>query len=704
MASIDQIAQRLTDLRGAVRRLYLQHGVASLVLWASGFVAATFVVDFGIPNVPRAVRLLFLVLGLAGLGFAYLRYIRYPQRAALSDDDIAGRLEAQFPGLRDRLISTVQLLRMKNDRFSSPDMVKALAVETVRASRDLDFASILLPSVPRRLTYLAATGVVCLLVSGLCWSTYAGIYINRLFGGSMKWPQKTILLVELPTVVAKGDDVRISVTASQGFPSKAYLRCRFASGVEEQHRMTRLADRQEFRHEFPKVTEGFSVSVQGGDDETPWREIQVLIPPRVERVQAFFSYPRYTGLADTPKEKPEEGGNLRVPIGTRASLRISVNIPIESGRLLLGRAGQAQEAVTLAVTPDASGAPRLLLGAVNVERDSEYTLEAKATNGLKNKEPVRYTIKALVDNAPTVKVLEPGVDKYVTPAAVVPIRAAVTDDYGIRRISLVHKFVAGEKPPEVTIQFDPTNNSAEYGTRKIDSTYEFDLTSIKAKEGDVISYRVEAEDTNEAPQANVTRSRQFLFTVISKDALSTQLDEQRMRVKEDLQKLAAYPEEERRGVLRLQELLGTKDTLERAERQSIASAATSQRQVSQRLERLAHALDEILKDVEQNRLWDVTSREKLSSMRDTLKGDSETKSPEVTNQLTQAANASKAPERMSRLGESGEKQKEILEDLRQVLGKMGEWEDYMEVVKIVRGLKEKQNRLNKRIPSPEGGH
>ncbi|MBI5367926.1 MAG: hypothetical protein HZA54_12875, partial [Planctomycetes bacterium] len=196
MSSVEPIADRLAGVRAHVRQLYLRQGTASLLLWICAFLGATFAVDFCIPNLPRAVRLLFLCGGLGGLAYGYYRFLRYPLAARLSDDDLAAHLELQYPGLRDRLISTVQLLRRGADRQTSPEMVKALTVETVRAARELDFNAILLPERPRRLSVLAGIGVAALLVAAASCPQFAGIYLSRLCGSATPWPRKTQLSVQ----------------------------------------------------------------------------------------------------------------------------------------------------------------------------------------------------------------------------------------------------------------------------------------------------------------------------------------------------------------------------------------------------------------------------------------------------------------------------------------------------------------------------
>ncbi len=696
------LSARLDAVRQRVRHLYLIHGVAQLAASFVVFVLATFLIDYSLPHLPPAVRITFLLVGLTGAAYGVWRFILYPLSIQITDDDIALCLERQYPKLRDRLISSIQLARgtREGDRFNSEELVQALIAETATLTDRLDFMAVVLPDVPNRRRRLAVFALAGLVLLGIVFPEYAGIYARRIVGMDVRWPRKTILVLEFPgNVVAKGEDFAVTARAKSGstFPGKAYLLYRFASGIEDSQRMAKHPDFDAYRHELHRVMEDFSFSVVGGDDQTPWYDVKVVTPLRLERLQVYLQYPKYMRLTDTPADRPEEAGNLKVPIGTKVRVHAVANAPLSRAQLLLGRRDQAQS-TDLALGRDPAGALTLASGEFTVTGDSEYSVVITGENDLASRNPPRYLIKAIVDNGPALKILEPTVEKMVTPNGTIPIRTHTKDDYGLFEIRMLWSLTNREKPEEVKVAFGAGQNDADYPAREIQSQTEIDLAAIKAREGDLITFRIEAEDTCEFPGHNITRSRPYTFAVVAKSVLEAQLDERRMKIKEELRAVHENQKKQAAEVEKMAEALGAKEELERQERRALATAAAAQqRHVAQRLERLVREMDEILKDVDNNKLWDVTSRDKVAAMRDTLKEDVEKKSPEASTLLSQASQSVSPANRTENLSKATAKQDEILSDLRQVLDQMEEWEDYMEVVKLVRELFDRQERMNEDI-------
>jgi len=701
MPESPSLVQRLEAVRARVRHLFVIHGAAQVAILAVVWVLATFLIDYSLPLLPAYVRLIFLASGFVGTGWAIWRWILYPLSVQITDDDIARCLEQQYPKLRDRLISSIQLARGGgSNEFNSAELVQALIAETATLTERLDFQAVVLPQAPRQRARMGFGAVGGLLLLGLFFPQYAGIYLKRIFGSDTRWPRKTILELTFPTgVVAKGEDFTVVVKVKEGsdFPSKAYFHYQLASGVEASPRMSRVADQEAFKYELNRVMEDFRFSVSGGDDQTAWYDMKVVTPLRLERLQVYLSYPKYMKLADTPAEKPDEAGNLKLPIGTKVRLRALANAPLARAQLLLGKRGQEQSS-ELALATDPTGAAGIAVGEFKVEGDSEYSVVITGQDGLVGRNPPRYLIKGVVDNGPILKITEPTAEKAVTAVGVIPIKATSKDDYGVLEVRLVHQFSNREKEKPSTVVFDSIHNDADALAKEINSRYEIDLAALKAKEGDSLTFHVEAEDACEVPGHNITRTRPFTFTVVAKTALEAQLDERRMKVKDELKKVLAGQEKQREELEKLRDELAGKEQLDRADRRSLAQAATAQqRHVAQRLERLVKELDEILKDVDNNKLWDVSSRDKVDAMRDILAEDVAKKSPAASTYLSQASQSTTPENRAENLQNAATAQDELAADMREVLDQMEEWEDYMEVVKIVRQLLERQTRLNEDI-------
>ena len=110
-----ELESRIVQLRARVRRLLALHGLSLVVALLVPLVIVAGLADWLI-HLDAAVRLV-LLLGLIGLGgwLAY-RHVITPLVVRFRDLDIALRIEQRWPGLNDRLASTVQFFRIARRR------------------------------------------------------------------------------------------------------------------------------------------------------------------------------------------------------------------------------------------------------------------------------------------------------------------------------------------------------------------------------------------------------------------------------------------------------------------------------------------------------------------------------------------------------------------------------------------------------------
>src|SRR5690348_8444193 len=130
---------RIAELRGRVRRLLALHGLSWVAVGTILTVIAAGLADWLVPgHLNREVRVALLGVVAALAGWLALRYVVRPLVVRFGDLDIALRIERRWPGLNDRLASTVQFLRMpgrggdRDDILGSQALREATIRETMR--------------------------------------------------------------------------------------------------------------------------------------------------------------------------------------------------------------------------------------------------------------------------------------------------------------------------------------------------------------------------------------------------------------------------------------------------------------------------------------------------------------------------------------------------------------------------------------------
>ena len=726
---VEEISFRITQTRGLIRKWFLLDSIGRVLIGLAVCVVATYFIDRSVPDLPRGIRLLFFLSSLSIIGYLIYRHPVYSLKKPIHDDDIAACLERVYPQLKDRLISSLQLMRSDSgvptqsgrsdssakagtqsgrsvdsaglpvaqaSSFSasggnSREMIEALVLETNQIVQPLDFNKILDVRNTRKLLVVILGIIFVLATFAVSNSQYTVIWFNRLLGGNMLWPKETQLKVILDKeIIAKGQDTTVEVIAEKGNPGRAYIHYEFETGERGLERMNNTDVAKKFRFDFLKVNSTFRFFVRGGDDQTQTYTIRVLTPPRVEKMMLWYEYPAYTGLAPTDPTQPEIGGMVRALIGTRVKFTALANIPLKSASARVGKNDPLQP---VTIQPDIEGQPKKITGELTVTADSEYTLELIAENSLVNLESIKYPIKALIDESPRIKIIEPRLShKLVTPNATILLKVSTKDDYGINRIALSYKILTLEAPEEIRTEFTQPYNNAPYGTSQIDTNYPFQMSEVGVKEGDIIRYFIEAED-NCTPQAHLSRSGEYRLTIVNSVQLQRKIEETELRLKIEVDKLKKLEEELARQTTEYLTKLADKNNLEPEERRGLQKEVTDQRRITQKLEDITREFDEIISDVATNKLWDTATSDKLKAINNLLRNGANDKSPQATESLTQALNAPKAETRTPRLTAAQNTQTEITQNLADALQKMGEWEDYQEVVRILREIIERHKKF-----------
>ena len=341
-----EIQRRIDKLARRSRRLVIFSGLGVVALCMAAVILVTFTADYllRLPPGMRALSLAALLLVTAG---AALRTLWLPLRRTPTTDELALKMEASFPELRDSLISAVQLSRqMESDEFyQSRDLARAVVAVGGDKVRDLNIAR----AAPGGRTYKifgSAMGVFGLLALLAIWSPYhASTWFLRIcLLQGVEWQRNVILVVEgIPpegATVVRGEDFTVRVGVRRGRPEEVLIHSRAESRSRWEVRpMVRHLKEGEgwesYVRAFREIPEDFRFFVTGGDARTREFPVSVMVPPTIQKVHLTVSYPAYLGRSD--ENVPD--GNLRAPYGSRVTFRAEASRSLSKAALVMGETG-----------------------------------------------------------------------------------------------------------------------------------------------------------------------------------------------------------------------------------------------------------------------------------------------------------------------------------------------------------------------------
>ncbi len=345
---------RIAALRGRVRRLLALHGLSLVVAGLAVFTLLAGLADWSI-HLAREIRVALLAAMIGLAGYLFVRLVVLPLVVRFRDLDIALKIERRWPGLNDRLASTIQFLDMqeagegdRSDVLGSQALREATIKQTIDEVQSIDFRAVVDPRPARNASLIALASLLAGLAVYASDPRLAKIALDRLFRplSTTAWPQMTHLaILNVPTKVAKGEPfaLDVGVGKEERAPRSAKVTYRYADG-EVVTESLRPDNQNQFHGRKESVEKSFSFTVAAGDDATRERSVEVVPPPVVTSFDVRLSFPAYTGLMDQRLAAGKT--TFQAVRGTKVSVLGNANKPLSTARLVRGE-GQSPLNATL---------------------------------------------------------------------------------------------------------------------------------------------------------------------------------------------------------------------------------------------------------------------------------------------------------------------------------------------------------------------
>ena len=615
-----QLETRIATLRGQVRRLLALHGSSWVIALVVPLVVLAGLADwlFHLDGIARLSALVALGIFAAWLA---VRLVVTPLVIQFADLDIALRIEERWPGLYDRLSSTVQFLRLNPDdeRFGSKEMRAATVRQTIEETRAIDFRQAVDRRPVRKALLLASAALLVACSIAGAQPALARIALRRLLMpfGADRWPQQTHLTVidaETSRKVAKGDPFTLSVAVGRGerVPASAKATYRFSDG-ETVTESLRTLEGGVFQGRIEAVERSFRFSVAAGDDSTSVRDVAVVVvpPPIVQELTVRLTAPSYTKVA--PQTLAPGKNQFRAVEGTQVEIEALANKPIAAATLRLG-----EKATAGPVGID--GSKTHMKAAFTLHDSTPFWFELLDTEGFRSREVTRFDLRSFKDEAPRVVIDEPMNDRDVPAQARVPVAFTVDDDFGIQSARLIFKTASGGSEPTQDVAlplFDGTVATQPVKHRQV--TYTWDLTPLKLAPGSIITFHADARDFDSIKGPNLGKSRELRLRIVSDEDIARQMDDARRAIREDVEEILAMQNQARTPVDEALRILDKTGQVPRPARDNLKNSEMVQRQVNGRVSNKTDGLDQkigrFLDDLDNFKLPNPDARKQMEAMK-----------------------------------------------------------------------------------------
>jgi hypothetical protein len=422
-------------------------------------------------------------------------FLCLPLRARVTDVQIAQFVEERYPQLEDRLVTAVEFGGQKKE---SAGMIDLLISDALEKSCRLDL-SIFLNR--RRFASFVALGIAaCLaLMALLNWGPAFFPYgFSRLY---IPWTEASLgssMVIKVTPgdiEIVKGADQEIRAQLI-GFDSPDV---RLTVNYDSSNQPSLLAMEADprgssFRYLLIDIRSSLRYHVESKSVRSPVYSVDVRDIAKVEKLILTYKFPSYTRMGS---QTVENEGDISALKGTQIELKIHLNRPVQSARLLFDN----QSALELA----GSGAQDFS-GSFVLQRSGSYVVQAEEARGRNHAASSEYSMEAIEDAPPKVTITKPMRDVRATNLEEIFSEVRAEDDIGVGKMEL-HYSVNGA--PEKTVNL--------YGGRSpehsVVGSHTFFLEEFGLQPGDLISYYGKAFDNNNVTGPGVSSSDIYFIQI-----------------------------------------------------------------------------------------------------------------------------------------------------------------------------------------------
>ncbi len=636
------------------------------------------------PVVRTTLGVLAWLTALTALFFAW----RTTLPSLLNRHRFALRVEERYAHLAQRVISALELWSAPRAQLLySPELLSATVMRAADDIAQVDPSHIGDGERLKKASLFFACTLVAALAGGLLWTQPLRDALYRCAHPLTVFerpPRTAIHLAVAKTEVVRGEDVYLTAFFAGEMPTSARVLRRGSPQAAWQGEEVVVAGADSLRYAFPQVQRSFQMRVEAGDGVSPTVEIGVVDPPAVERLRLHLRYPEYSQLPDRVED---DGGDIQALVGTQIAFEIAASKALSSAELAVG------DSLRLPARVEGDKA----FVELSLERSGSYRVQLRDLQGIVNRDPIDYALRAVVDQPPTVAITDPGRDVDLPDNRQVQLAVEASDDFGVAKLELVYQVNEG---PERRVRLNAAVD------RQVRVPHLWDVSNVQLLPEDRIYYAVEAFDNDAVSGAKSARSERYALRLASLRELydeSSDVLEERLEAMEALAEegrdAREYLEEVRREVLR-------KEELSWESQRELEATLEREGERSRQLEEVAAELEEGSKALEQNGLGNRDILDKLEEIRQLM---ADVAAPELQDALRQLQQAAEDPDpqaladALKRFSEDQDAFQQRLDRTIDLLKQVRAEQQFEAVARQAQELAERQQEINRELQQGDAG-
>lgn len=649
--------------------------------------------------------ILFSVTTLTAIGiFAWkaapyiLKYVGILPRK--NDDAVALQIGEHFPSIKDRLLNSLQVYRETHQKKSAPyslALVDASFDDVATKVSQLDFTPVV-SDVPVK--FAARTVFYSFAFAAVMFAMFPGNLFNaayRILHFTQHFIPPAPFTFEIHPgnkEVVKGQTIPITMyTRGQQQPALSlYLRDEEQSDFE--HIVLTPDSTGAFHHTVENIRTSLHYFASSLGYISPEYVLQVVDRPLMKNLRLLLTFPSYTKLS--PRYQDDNVGDVNALAGTTIDFDVSLNKEITSAQILYSDS----EKVAMNISGlNASARIRLI-------KNQSYYIDLVDSSGIRNTDPIKYTMTVVPDLSPTIQIIEPGKDVDLTEDMRLPILMKISDDFGFSHLKLAYKLISSkyEKPSE---QFTFINIPLPINAgTQTDVPYIWNLSSLNLVPEDVVSYFVEVYDNDVVNGPKSAKSDTYTLRLPSMEEVFAHADKVQEKAIDELKKSLNDVEKLQKEMEDVQREMKKNNMkpLDWQQKKKLEDIMKRQEELTTKVDDVTSKLDQMTKEMDQH---NVISEQTLQKYQELQKMMQEMNIPEFQQAMKRLQETMKnmTPEMMKQALENfqfnEEQFKQSIERTMELLKRLQIEQKVDELSKRAEEMAKKQEELQKKTENAD---
>jgi len=475
--------------------------------------------------------LLFVCMGSWMIVRPFFRLVRV--LPSITENEIAKRIGMFFPSIKDRLLNALQLAKEAGSAsmLYSTELIDETFKEFTKEIQPLDFTrSVSTKHFPKQYRRLIVS-IVCTAVlflffpDSISHAAYRLVHFTREFSPP---PKYRIELTPGNKEIVKGENIDVQAKVISLLPAftPRSTELTIIRQQEGQENFDELKVKPDLNGVFSATFQAVSTTTkyfaQYADAESKHYTLTVLNRPLIRSFHVRLDYPEYTKIP--PQILDESVGDVTALAGTRVTISGSASKTLKEAVMQFGN----DTKLMFTTRQEKFSASFPLLS------NTSYSIHLLDEEGLSSIEPVTYRFNTVMDEFPTVIIVDPGRNIDIIGDQEILLFLKARDDFGFSSMRLGYRLIKSryeQAHDEYTFASIPLPAASE---GQIEMYYRWNLTGLNLVPEDVVEYFAEVFDNDAIHGSKSGRSKLYLLRLPSLDEVFADINKDHDRSIEDL--------------------------------------------------------------------------------------------------------------------------------------------------------------------------